>query len=464
MREPNDETATLAFNTPFLRVSGHQLDTYYRLIFNTCLGSMAGATFLVFILWTHVSSFWIVSWLVAIFTLNLMRLGFAYMYAKAPITSEQLPSWTYIALWLTAFAGLAWGLAGLFLAASLPATTQFACVLLFCIVAIASIPAHGVNRVFYFFSSVSILGPAILVLMLEHGGASVIYASLLCIICIALNIVANYYRESLETSEQITPGFLERHQVLQQSFHSLNAQLEEKVREEELASKVFGRIIKTAPQPVHGVSALIRPISDFSGDYLFWQEGPKGELSLIIADFTGHGMPAAMCAIPVASTFSAMAKKGLDVETIVKELNAKLVARLATEQFCCALILQFSPDRTECQVWNGGIPDAFILDQQGAVKARLKSTHLPLGISNRLDDQHCELHAIEPGETVFAYTDGVIEAQNLSRQNFGVERLLTSLTTHYDQLRPLETIVSQVEKHAHGADQHDDIAMLMVKT
>ena len=84
----------------------------------------------------------------------------------------------------------------------------------------------------------------------------------------------------------------------------------------------------------HGTRALPRYLrSIFNGDLLLATRTPSGSMYVMLGDFTGHGLPAAIGAIPVAEVFYGMANKGFSIAAIVAETNRKLRAILPTEVF-----------------------------------------------------------------------------------------------------------------------------------
>jgi serine phosphatase RsbU (regulator of sigma subunit) len=72
---------------------------------------------------------------------------------------------------------------------------------------------------------------------------------------------------------------------------------------------------------------------------------------------------------------------------------------------------------------------------------------------------------LEPGDQLLLYTDGVTEAQDANAKPFRPERLERALATHGRRgpAELLEAIQSEVERHAHGRDQHDDITLIALR-
>ena len=95
----------------------------------------------------------------------------------------------------------------------------------------------------------------------------------------------------------------------------------------------------------------------------------------------------------------------------------------------------------------------------------LKDKHgLVLGAMEGVPYREYELQ-IEPGSTIFLYTDGIPEATNANNKMFGMERLLMALNKAKDK-RPEEVLIQvrkDVDKFVGGAEQFDDLTMLCLK-
>ena len=68
--------------------------------------------------------------------------------------------------------------------------------------------------------------------------------------------------------------------------------------------------------------AFIAPMTGFSGDMIRTADAPGGGLVAMLGDFTGHGLPAALGALPVSQLFHELSAKGEPVEVIAQRMNA----------------------------------------------------------------------------------------------------------------------------------------------
>ena len=115
---------------------------------------------------------------------------------------------------------------------------------------------------------------------------------------------------------------LERALALRSGFDRHQATLE---REQEIARRIFATAMRPPDdRAAERVRCLTAPMSVLNGDLLLVSPTPTGGLNTLVGDFTGHGLAAAVGALPVAETFYAMSRKGFGPGEILPEINRKL--------------------------------------------------------------------------------------------------------------------------------------------
>ncbi len=231
--------------------------------------------------------------------------------------------------------------------------------------------------------------------------------------------------------------------------------------EHEVAERVFAKIVPKGCLDLDNINYMLSPVSIFNGDLLLATRTPSGSLFVMLGDFTGHGLPAAVGAIPVAEVFYGMATKGFTLAAIVGEINRKLRASLPTEVFFAACFLDFSAGGESLILWNGGIPDVVFYSNDGKVQS-IPSNSFALGVMDNVD---CEPQRfdISEGDRVYVYTDGVIEAENLEGEMFGEDRLEGLF---HENANPTEMFVDIQDGLSHfcqGHEQSDDTTLIEVR-
>ncbi|RUO21424.1 ATP-binding SpoIIE family protein phosphatase [Aliidiomarina haloalkalitolerans] len=186
---------------------------------------------------------------------------------------------------------------------------------------------------------------------------------------------------------------------------------QERLRHEHLIVRnMFNNALSRNLQDCQQVETLLLPLSSFNGDLYLLAKGPLGSIYLLLGDFTGHGLPAAIGTLPTSQTFFAMAKRGAPIGQIAHEINQQLHKLLPENMFLCATLMELSASGNRVSWWSGGMPPALVIDADDSISQELTPQHLPLGILPPQDfEAGITMTRLEEGARVMLFTDGVIE-------------------------------------------------------
>ncbi len=129
--------------------------------------------------------------------------------------------------------------------------------------------------------------------------------------------------------------------------------------------------------------------------------------------------------------------------------------------FCAAAIIEQNSLGNGFNVWLGGVPNGYVLGQDGVIKEVLNTMHMPLGVLDD-DDFERDVHVLKlpEGDSIFLFTDGLTEAENKQGEMFGeqrLERFFNSLSGHR-----VEDIMARHKGFMAGQKPEDDITVLRV--
>nr|MBP8238234.1 fused response regulator/phosphatase [Pseudomonas sp.] len=232
------------------------------------------------------------------------------------------------------------------------------------------------------------------------------------------------------------------------------------LNEQRVAKAVFDKVAHSGCLDAPNIRYLQSPYAVFNGDLLLAAFKPSGGMHVLLGDFTGHGLPAAIGAMPLAEVFYGMTAKGYSLAEVLREINAKLKRILPRGVFCCATVLNISFQRQVVEVWNGGLPDGYLLHADGQ-RLPLVSRHLPLGVLEpaAFNDKY-EVYPLAPGDRVFLLSDGVLEACNKQGELFGEGRLLEVFAAN----RQPQALFAEIQQALlrFSGEQQDDVSLLEV--
>ncbi|WP_339453658.1 ATP-binding SpoIIE family protein phosphatase [Pseudomonas sp. EA_5y_Pfl2_R50] len=233
------------------------------------------------------------------------------------------------------------------------------------------------------------------------------------------------------------------------------------LNEQRVAKAVFDKVAHSGCLSAPNIRYLQSPYALFNGDLLLAAYTPAGDMHVLLGDFTGHGLPAAVGAMPLAEVFYGMTAKGYGLAETLREMNAKLKRILPVDMFCCATLLCLSFQRRSVEVWNGGMPDGYLHRIATGERVPLAARHLPLGVlSPQVFDDSTQVHKMAAGDRVFLLSDGVIDTSDAGDQLFGVERLQQVFAANREPDRLFEDIEQALQDFR--GEARDDVSMVEV--
>ncbi|WP_404418574.1 PP2C family protein-serine/threonine phosphatase [Marinospirillum sp.] len=239
--------------------------------------------------------------------------------------------------------------------------------------------------------------------------------------------------------------------------------LEEAEREDSMAADIlYGHLIeKNADNPL-GIMHRIQSSSNFSGDIVLVRRSPSGSIFVLLADATGHGLSATITIMPVISVFDTMVKKGHRLPFILREMNKRLLKDLPDDRFVAATLIEIDPTDQELRLWNGGMPEGFLLDGRSTPVQGFRSRHMALGIlEDALFDAAPERLPLPDQGYLLSYSDGLIEQDNPEGEAFAETGLLKAIR-HHPAKNLITGLLGDVEQHAGKPIPDDDISLLLL--
>ncbi len=235
--------------------------------------------------------------------------------------------------------------------------------------------------------------------------------------------------------------------------------------EQKIAAGYMNKLIAVDKLQDPAVRFYLKPAENFSGDLIAIARTPDKRLHLLLADSTGHGLSAALAAMPMIHPFYSMSGKGFTISAIAEEMNKKVWESLPVSHFVAAIIVSIDTVSRMVEVWSGGCPPPFMLNSQGECEHQFQSRHLAMGIlSQEHFDSSVEYYSYEnTGSSLVMFSDGVIELENGNGEQFGLDRLLEAVHVTNATAR-WERMIREIESYGgNKSADNDDIALMMVQ-
>ena len=244
---------------------------------------------------------------------------------------------------------------------------------------------------------------------------------------------------------------------LLQDYHARNEE------DQRIALGYMQQLIELDKLHDHAVRFYLKSAENFCGDLIAVARTPGGQLHVMLADSSGHGLPAAIAGIPAIQTFYSMTEKGFDIAAVAREMNIKVRHSLTVNHFVAAILASADPVNRMIKVWNGGCPSPVMLNADGHETYRFNHRHLALGIlpAEQFDATVEHYTCISDNCSLLMFSKGTIELENQDGEPFGLERLLQAARSvaPADRWQNIKAAVDEF----HTGKVNDDIAMMMVQ-
>jgi sigma-B regulation protein RsbU (phosphoserine phosphatase) len=237
-------------------------------------------------------------------------------------------------------------------------------------------------------------------------------------------------------------------------------------RELQVAHEVQASLIPHATPQIEGwdFAAVWRPAREVSGDFYDFIPSGGSRLSVVVADVTDKGMPAALF---MAHTRSIIRTSASSLESPARSLtsaNKVICADCANGMFVTLCLAQLDLVSGEVVYVNAGHNPPLIYHGSDGQLLPLRRTGLPLGI----DEAHELAQAtdqLQSGDFILMYTDGVTDATDADQHRFGLKSLerLVRDNRRADAGGILSALVDALGTFMGPTAPADDITIAVVK-
>ncbi|MBI5646250.1 MAG: SpoIIE family protein phosphatase [Ignavibacteriae bacterium] len=216
----------------------------------------------------------------------------------------------------------------------------------------------------------------------------------------------------------------------------------------------------------YDIAGFCAPARDVGGDHFDYAHLGDGRFAVAVVDVAGKGMDAAMTAVFTSGAFVATVQVDTDVPRVMTTLNTAVRSRADRTRFVSFFLLALKPASGEVEYCNAGQTRPLLLRNGEVLEMHNKGAHFPLGLVDNPEYTATNV-VLRPGDLLLLFTDGLSEAMNPAREIFGAERIAETLrglaARDADAATCIATIRDDVTRHAAGAEQHDDVTLVVIR-
>ena len=200
-------------------------------------------------------------------------------------------------------------------------------------------------------------------------------------------------------------------------------------------------------------SAYSKPAEKVSGDYYDVFKLENSAYGFLIVDVQGHGLPAAMITMIIKEKFRQYTPRFSDPSGLIKLINAEIVEILEDMDkdlalYFTAFYLIIDAENNIYSVDAGHICPFLVRRDHKKIEL-LKSGGIPIGISKEMDNMYITYQTkAERGDKLILYTDGIIEARNSEKKEYGMGGIIRTLKKDFSE--PADSLLTSIIKDLSG--------------
>jgi sigma-B regulation protein RsbU (phosphoserine phosphatase) len=210
------------------------------------------------------------------------------------------------------------------------------------------------------------------------------------------------------------------------------------------------------------ISAAYSPMTAVAGDFYEFIPVDQKRVGILVADVSGHGVPAALIASMIKIAMQSVVPCAQDPRAVLRGLNHLLSGQLRG-QFVSTAYLWLDTEKRAAAYSAAGHPP--LLRWRNNKLERIESNGLLFGVMKERDDYPVCAMQINPGDRFLLYTDGVTEPENAAGDSFGDIRLEQAVRDNQFR-RPSELSDQLLSEICHwqpvSITQQDDITLIVI--
>ncbi len=230
----------------------------------------------------------------------------------------------------------------------------------------------------------------------------------------------------------------------------------------EVQMSLFPRSLPTIPGL--DIAAVSIPAREVGGDYYDFIQLSDNDWEFVIADVSGKGLPAAMLTTMGKGMLYAQTLLGPSPKNMILNANKIYRKNIPRKSFVTMLLGTIDVRGKSMRLASAGHCPPMYYSGESQNASLLLVNGMALNLVDEPSVEELEV-ALRPGDVYVFYSDGITEAENNSRDQFGEERLMAILDRLHEETANgiLQGTLKEVQNFVGGYEQSDDMTMIVLK-
>jgi len=222
---------------------------------------------------------------------------------------------------------------------------------------------------------------------------------------------------------------------------------------------------KEVSVPGFDIAGAAYPANETGGDYFDYITTPDGYLWIAVGDVAGHGIGAALVMAETRAYLRSYVKSMASPGEVLTKINQELTVDDEGKRFVTMILAQFDPHHLTFRYANAGHVPGYLLSNSGEVISEMGFRDLPLGVLRDYEYSSNGFAELHPGYVSVFLTDGITEAMNFEKMEFGSQRALDIIQRYQNFSSPeiIDRLYQDVQAFSENQPQEDDITMVVCK-
>jgi sigma-B regulation protein RsbU (phosphoserine phosphatase) len=230
-------------------------------------------------------------------------------------------------------------------------------------------------------------------------------------------------------SAAVVKARVRTHLLLREAHAQIAKQLVEINTELEMARQIQLSILPSSTPKIAGMEIVARyiPMTSVAGDFYDFIVVDANHIGILIADVSGHGLPAALIASMLQVALTAQVRHASEPGKVLAGLNQALCGKFQ-HNFVTAAYVYVDLEKNVMTYGGAGHPPVLLCRKSSGRASQLLENGLVLGQFEEATYDSLQVQ-IEAGDRFVLYTDGILETSNPADEEFGTERFMQFMET-----------------------------------
>jgi sigma-B regulation protein RsbU (phosphoserine phosphatase) len=231
-------------------------------------------------------------------------------------------------------------------------------------------------------------------------------------------------------SAAVVKARVRTHLMLREAHAQIARQLVEINTELEMARQIQLSILPSSTPKITGMDIVARyiPMTSVAGDFYDFIVVDERHLGILIADVSGHGLPAALIASMLQVALTAQARHVSEPGKVLAGLNQALCGKFQ-HNFVTAAYVYVDLEKNIMKYGGAGHPPLLLWRKSTGSASQLLENGLVMGQFEEATYDSLQV-PIEAGDRFVLYTDGILETSNPAQEEFGTGRFMQFMETN----------------------------------